>query len=135
MTKPKKYRQKAFIPPSAIIVGVMSIVMAFSMWAAGKFDIPLFESTSVPDIYGVWTEQDVAPYVADKFELSPAGVFVGGRQVTTQFKWDGNRLEYRAGDDNYSYLFHANRLVRQQPAHYISSFSRQKLDLRSKSEN
>ncbi|PSW12588.1 DUF2850 domain-containing protein [Photobacterium sanctipauli] len=133
MAKRKNHLLTALNYPSLIIAGMMTVIAGLGLWFSGKLEQPLLQPKPLPDIYGVWIEQEVAPYVADSFELRPAGVFVGGRQVNTKFKWDGSVLEYRVGDDTYSYYFHADRLVRQQPAHYISSFTRQKLDLRSKS--
>ncbi|MCQ1058502.1 DUF2850 domain-containing protein [Photobacterium sp. ZSDE20] len=84
-------------------------------------------SNNLPDINGMWLEQDVAPYAADSFEIRPEGVFVGGRQVNTQYQWDGSTLEYLKGGTLYSYSFLSGRFIRQRPAHYISSFSRQNI--------
>lgn len=110
-----------------LIVVVATSAVTFGLWSAGKLE---FTPELLPDIYGEWVEQDVAPYVADRFEIRPAGIFVDGRQVNSQFLWDGRKLEYRLGDEVYSYSFVSNQLVRQQPAHYISSFSRKPMVLR-----
>ncbi|KHT63133.1 hypothetical protein RJ45_13710 [Photobacterium gaetbulicola] len=111
---------------SAMAIAVTGAV-ALGMLLAGLFDNAVAQESNLPDIYGVWVEQDVAPYAADRFEIRPEGVFVGGRQVNTQYQWDGNKLEYLKGETRYSYSFVAGRLIRQSPAHYISSFARQTL--------
>ncbi|MGF1688886.1 DUF2850 domain-containing protein [Photobacterium japonica] len=101
------------------------VILSGGMALAGMMQ--LFErgqTVSIPTLYGTWVEQDVAPYLADSFELRPSGVFVAGRQINTQYVWDGSKLEYRLGDELYSYLFLSGQLVRQQPAHYTSAFSR-----------
>jgi hypothetical protein len=63
--------------------------------------------------------------MADRFELRSEGVFVDGRQVNTRYEWDGMTLTYRRGEDIYIYTYLSDQFVRQQPAHYISSFSRE----------
>lgn len=104
--------------------------LALGLLLAGLLDGSKVHSSNLPDINGMWLEQDVAPYAADSFEIRPEGVFVNGRQVNTQYQWDGNTLEYLRGGTLYSYSFLSGRLIRQRPAHYISSFSRQKIALR-----
>jgi len=99
------------------------LIFAASL-AIGLVKADLFKSEPVAQIYGTWVEQEVAPYVADSFEIRPAGVFINGRQVSTHFEWDGSTLKYRLGDDIYLYTYLSESLVRQQPAHYISTFSR-----------
>lgn len=101
--------------------------VALGLLLAGLFDNAVAQENNLPNIYGVWVEQDVAPYAADRFEIRPEGVFVGGRQVNTQYQWDGSKLEYLKGETRYSYSFVSGRLIRQSPAHYISSFARQTL--------
>ncbi|MGR5065626.1 DUF2850 domain-containing protein [Photobacterium sp. DNB22_13_2] len=104
--------------------------LALGLLLAGLLDGSKAHLSNLPDINGMWLEQDVAPYAADSFEIRPEGVFVGGRQVNTQYQWDGSTLEYLKGGTLYSYSFLSGRLIRQSPAHYISSFSRQKIALR-----
>ncbi|WP_237157073.1 DUF2850 domain-containing protein [Photobacterium rosenbergii] len=113
----------------AMAVAVTGAI-ALGLLLAGLFDSAIAQDKHLPDINGVWTEQDVAPYAADSFEIRPEGVFVNGRQVNTQYQWDGSKLEYLRGDDLYIYSYLSGRLIRQSPAHYISTFSRQKMDLR-----
>ena len=100
-----------------VFVGIMTWAGVMQLFERGQ-------SVPMPSLYGTWVEQDVAPYLADSFELRPSGVFVAGRQINTHYAWDGSKLEYRLGDEIYSYLFLSGQLVRQQPAHYISTFTR-----------
>ena len=115
------------------------ISLAFAAAAIGAVAIGLLlaglleeakAKQNLPNINGVWVEQDVAPYAADSFEIRPEGVFVDGRQINTQYQWDGSNLEYLKGGTLYSYSFLSGRLIRQSPAHYVSSFSRQNIALR-----
>ena len=115
---------------SFAMAAALTGAMALGLLLAGLFDSAIAQDKHLPDINGVWIEQDVAPYAADSFEIRPEGVFVNGRQVNTQYQWDGNKLEYLRGDALYTYSFLSGRLIRQSPAHYISSFSRQKISLR-----
>ncbi|WP_299020422.1 DUF2850 domain-containing protein [uncultured Photobacterium sp.] len=111
----------------AFVVGGTLVGFFFSaMIAVGAIDTETFGGKPLPNINGTWVEKEVAPYVADSFELRQEGVFVDGRLVTTRYDWDGNILKYRLGDDIYVYKLHEGRLMRQQPAHYISSFARKK---------
>ena len=80
--------------------------------------------SSSEDIYGYWKEHDVAQYAAESFEVRPLGIYRDGRLVTTQYCWDGQTLSYQLGEEHYSYLYYKNNFIRQQPAHYISTFVR-----------
>ncbi|MGR5129525.1 DUF2850 domain-containing protein [Photobacterium swingsii] len=79
------------------------------------------------NIDGVWTEQAVAEYASDSFELRPDGVYVNGRVVSTHYDWDGNTLSYQFGDDMYEYVYYSGQFMRKSPLHYTSMFSRQVL--------
>lgn len=70
----------------AMAVSVTGAI-ALGLLLAGLFDSAIAQDKHLPDINGVWTEQDVAPYAADSFEIRPEGVFVNGRQVNTQYQW------------------------------------------------
>ncbi|KLV01620.1 hypothetical protein ABT56_21950 [Photobacterium aquae] len=105
--------------------GLASLVVITFVIAAYSCSQPKTSGLARSDIYGVWVEQDVAPYAADSFELRPAGVFVGGRQVSTDYTWNGRELEYRYGNELYRYHLIDQQLIREQPVHYVSSFTRQ----------
>jgi len=111
---------------AALLVMIITAGLIFSvLLAIGAIDNEMFAGEPPISLTGVWVERDVAPYVADRFELRPEGVFVDGRLVNTQYEWDGDTLKYRLGEDVYIYTYLSERLIRQQPAHYISSFSRE----------
>lgn len=120
-----KKNQKMKMQFAFVVTGVVIGFLFSAMLAVGAIDAQTLGQEPPPDINGVWVEKEVAPYVADRFEIRPEGVFVGGRQVTTRYDWDGEILSYRKGDDTYVYKLHEGRFVRQQPAHYISSFARE----------
>ncbi|WP_305843884.1 DUF2850 domain-containing protein [Photobacterium leiognathi] len=89
----------------------------------------LFQPASSVGIYGRWQEHDVAKYAADSFEIGPLGIYHQNRLVTTTYEWDGQTLSYRLGGELYSYIYVKNTFIRQQPAHYISTFLRTPLSL------
>lgn len=106
------------------------LILLGAMVFGVELEQKMFQPEPLPDIFGVWTEQEVAPYAADSFEVRPSGIFVDGRQVNTHYQWDGHVLEYTLGEQTYTYTFLADQLIRQRPAHYTSAFSRQALMLR-----
>ena len=112
------------IQVTLLVVMISGGLLLSALFAVGAIDQEILGIEPVVDINGVWMERDVAPYAADSFEIRPEGVFVNGRQVNTHYQWDGRTLKYRLGEDIYIYTYQAERLVRQQPAHYISSFTR-----------
>lgn len=119
---------------AALLLAVISTGLVFSalmaMGAIGREFLGGFGGASEINIYGVWVERNVAPYVAEQFELRPEGVFVNGRQVSTRYEWDGTTLSYRRGEDRYIYTYLPGEFIRQAPAHYTSSFTRQGTTLR-----
>ncbi|MGF1760831.1 DUF2850 domain-containing protein [Photobacterium sagamiensis] len=119
----KKAKLQTLQSLSLVLFTSTGLIFAASL-VIGLVKADLFKSEPVAQIYGTWVEQEVAPYVADRFEIRPAGVFIHGRQVSTHFEWDGSTLKYRLGDDIYLYTYLSESLVRQKPAHYISTFSR-----------
>ncbi|PSW01721.1 DUF2850 domain-containing protein [Photobacterium lipolyticum] len=119
----KKVRLQTLQSVCLVLLSSTALIFSASL-ALGLVKADLFEPEPVTHIYGTWVEQEVAPYVADSFEIRPAGVFIHGRQVSTHFEWDGSTLKYRLGDEIYLYTYLSEKLVRQKPAHYISTFSR-----------
>jgi len=112
------------IQVALLIAGIIVGLVFSALLAVGAIGHEMLGAEPVININDTWVEQGVAPYTADRFELRPEGVFVDGRLVNTQYEWDGSTLTYRLGDDMYIYTYLSDQLVRQQPAHYISSFSR-----------
>ncbi|MDN3681399.1 DUF2850 domain-containing protein [Vibrio tapetis subsp. quintayensis] len=76
-------------------------------------------------IFGTWVEQNVADYAADSFVVKKNGIFIDGRQVTTQFTFDGVRLEFDLGAEHHRFEVRNSamtQLKRVSPAHYESVF-------------
>lgn len=119
----KKSEQQTLQSVCLVLFISIGFIFAASL-AMGLIKADVFQIDPVTDLYGTWVEQEVAPYVADRFEIRPAGVFMNGSQVSTHYEWDGSTLKYRLGDDIYIYTYLSGQLVRQKPAHYISAFSR-----------
>lgn len=77
------------------------------------------------DVYGLWVEQNVAPYAAQKIELEAKGVVIEGRVVTTSFDFNGRYLEYRIGEQEYRYKMlneENTEMTLISPAHYNPTF-------------
>ncbi|MEJ2766614.1 DUF2850 domain-containing protein [Photobacterium sp. MCCC 1A19761] len=123
---------------ATLLLAVISTGLGFSalmaMGAIGRDVLGSFGGTEI-NIYGVWVERNVAPYVAEQFEVRPEGVFVGGRQVSSQYEWDGTTLTYRRGEQTYIYTYLPGEFIRHAPAHYVSSFTRQGTTLRDIKES
>ncbi|GAB3533410.1 MULTISPECIES: DUF2850 domain-containing protein [Photobacterium] len=117
--------QYKIIPFALMMAGIFAGLIFSALLAVGAIGSEILEDEPVINIHGVWVEQGVASYMADRFELRSEGVFVDGRQVNTRYEWDGMTLTYRRGEDIYIYTYLSDQFVRQQPAHYISSFSRE----------
>lgn len=117
--------QYKIIPFALLMAGIFAGLIFSALLAVGAIGRELLWDEPVINIHGVWVEQGVAPYAADRFELRAEGVFVDGRQVNTHYEWDGITLTYRQGEETYIYSYLSDQLVRQQPAHYISSFTRE----------
>lgn len=120
----KKVQYKS-IQFAFVVASIIAGLIFSALLAVGAIGREVLGAEHVISINGIWVERDVAPYVADRFELRPEGVFVDGRLVNTQYEWDGSTLTYRQGEDIYIYTYLSDQLVRQQPAHYVSSFSRE----------
>lgn len=75
-------------------------------------------------IYGVWIEQDVAPYLAQKIEIRPDLVRVDGRVVTTSYQYDGRVLQYRVGGRDYQFTIRdeGSEMTLISSAHYNPTF-------------
>lgn len=100
------------------LVGLMTTGVVSSAWLLPE---------PPANIVGIWTEQAVADYASDSFELRPDGVYVNGRVVSTHYDWDGDTLRYQFGDELYVYSYLSGDFIRQSPSHYISMFRRQTL--------
>ncbi|MDO6707772.1 DUF2850 domain-containing protein [Photobacterium sp. 1_MG-2023] len=111
---------------TATMLTILGTGLALSGFlAVGAAKGELFTASPEPSIFGIWVEQDVAPYAADKFEVRQNGVYVSGRLISTTYGWDGSRLSYQMGGETYQYTFEEGQFIRQKPAHYVSTFARQ----------
>lgn len=113
------------IQVTLLVAMISGGLLSSALLAVGAIDEEMLGIEPAVNINGVWVEREVAPYAADRFEIRPEGVFVDGRQVNTEYEWDGSTLRYRFGEDIYIYTYLADSLIRQQPAHYTSSFTRE----------
>lgn len=76
-------------------------------------------------IYGVWTETDVAPYLAQHIEIRREVVMVDGRVVTTSYQYNGRLLEYRVAGRDYQFLMRnqeRTEMTLLSSAHYNPTF-------------
>lgn len=55
-------------------------------------------------LYGMWVEQEVAPYMADRFVIGKRGVLINGAVVSTDFKFDGQYFEYNSGGKQIKFI-------------------------------
>ncbi|MGI3093315.1 DUF2850 domain-containing protein [Vibrio diabolicus] len=103
------------------IVGTVVVCMLYSDLITRTINPPIPKST----IYGLWVEQDVAPYAREEFVLSEHGVTVNGSTVATSFEFDGDSFSYRVGSNERHFNFvgkqHAEMKL-DANAHYLPVF-------------
>ncbi len=98
MENPNKKRVERIIVAIAI-VGTLILISVFGN-ISGKLNAILNPTSTV---YGVWVEQNVAPYSAERIVLDQHGVTIKGRVVATHFKFDGRELSYTFGNQTLRY--------------------------------
>ncbi|MGO1296923.1 MAG: DUF2850 domain-containing protein [Vibrio sp.] len=59
--------------------------------------------TSQEQLYGMWVEQDVAPYAASTINIRSGTIMMQGHTVATQFRFNGEVLSFNAGGSEYRY--------------------------------
>nr|WP_159063760.1 DUF2850 domain-containing protein [Thaumasiovibrio occultus] len=111
-------------PVIALLVVLSGALLAIAWLWMGGLPSSMQSSVPVAQVYGVWLEQDVPPYDADRFEVRPDGVFHQGAVVTTQYQFDGQTLTYTLGQEKYRYVLEGEVMTREAPAHYQSEFHR-----------
>ncbi|ELE8119809.1 DUF2850 domain-containing protein [Vibrio fluvialis] len=107
---------------SIALVGTIIVIVMVSNVFGRVADLFL---PPISDVYGLWVEQNVAPYAAQKIELEAKGVVIEGRVVTTSFDFNGRYLEYRIGDQEYRYKMlneENTEMTLISPAHYNPTF-------------
>lgn len=84
---------------------VLALVGSFAVVSLFGDVITRLQDAATPNhlLYGTWIEQDVAHYATDEFVLNANGVSVAGSIVATNFEFDGNYFEYKAGDQTYRF--------------------------------
>ncbi len=59
--------------------------------------------TPQDSLYGVWVEQNVAPYSANTIEIRPDSITIQGHTVTTKYLFNGEVLSFSAGGIRQNY--------------------------------
>ncbi len=83
-----------------VAVGVVFVIYAY-------FDLyQRYREQNMPKdrLYGMWVEQEVAPYMADRFVIGKRGVLIDGAVVSTQFNFDGQYFEYTSGGKQIKFI-------------------------------
>ncbi|CAB1257648.1 N-acetylglutamate synthase [Vibrio cholerae] len=81
------------------ILGTSYVLMLYSN-IFGRLQEQWFPKS---ELYGIWVEQNVAPYAAQKITISTQGIVLNGRLVTTHFNYDGARLEFTVNGQPYQF--------------------------------
>ncbi|MDE1331015.1 DUF2850 domain-containing protein [Vibrio aestuarianus] len=102
VTQGTHLRKRTVIERVLIVLALVGTVAVFSLYSDIFSRISDY-LTPKEQVYGIWVEQNVAPYVAKHIELSQQGVMSGGRVLATSFDFDGHYLEYQIGDEHYRY--------------------------------
>ncbi|MGD8232546.1 DUF2850 domain-containing protein [Vibrio sp. TRT 1302] len=89
--------KKKFIERAILLLAIVAAVGAV-MLANVLYDFYLEKKYPKSNLYGTWTEQNVASYSAEAFVVTPAGVAIDGGVVDTHYSWNGTYLEYQVGD-------------------------------------
>ncbi|MCZ4295408.1 DUF2850 domain-containing protein [Vibrio sinaloensis] len=89
--------KKKLIERAILLLAIVAAVGAV-MLANVLYDFYLEKKYPKSNLYGTWTEQNVASYSAEAFVVTPAGVAIDGGVVDTHYSWNGTYLEYQVGD-------------------------------------
>ncbi|MCG3765973.1 DUF2850 domain-containing protein [Vibrio cincinnatiensis] len=83
----------------ALVGTVIAILLYSHLFGrlSGQFTPP--KST----IYGVWVEQNVAPYMAQRIEVQPNAIIIDGRVVSTSYQYNGRYLSFTIADQPFQY--------------------------------
>lgn len=89
--------KKKLIERAILLLAIVAAVGAV-MLANVLYEFYLEKKYPKSDLYGTWTEQDVATYAAEAFVVTPAGVAINGGIVDTRYSWNGTYLEFQVGN-------------------------------------
>ncbi|MEZ8823485.1 DUF2850 domain-containing protein [Vibrio amylolyticus] len=113
--KQKKWRE-ILVFVSIAVVSIAAIISYSFLYE--KISYALVDQKT---IHGVWVEQNVAGYATNEITIGVDGINLSRGVVTTQYRFDGDILEYQAGGVLYQYrmLNEANTEMMQiSDAHY-----------------
>ncbi|EPO2941404.1 DUF2850 domain-containing protein [Vibrio cholerae] len=98
------------------ILGTSYVLMLYSN-IFGRLQEQWFPKS---ELYGIWVEQNVAPYAAQKITISTQGIVLNGRLVTTHFNYDGARLEFTVNGQPYQFeiMLEKKQMKQRSSANY-----------------
>lgn len=103
-----------------LLVGVIGAGMLYSnLW--GKLQQLWFPKS---ELYGLWIEQNVAPYAAQKIAIDTQGIVINGRLVTTHFDYNGTQLAFVVNGQSYQFdvLLEQKQMKHRVSADYLSIY-------------
>ncbi len=109
-----------------MVVGLIGTIVVIYLLGA-FFNRVISPPVNPSMIYGTWVEQRVAPYSAERFTISKKGVSVAGAIVATEFKFDGDELEFHQGERMRHFEFSDDSyqtMQEQTNKHYQPEFRR-----------
>ncbi|ENM3765555.1 DUF2850 domain-containing protein [Vibrio cholerae] len=98
------------------ILGTSYVLMLYSN-IFGRLQEQWFPKS---ELYGIWVEQNVAPYAAQKITICTQGIVLNGRLVTTHFNYDGARLEFTVNGQPYQFeiMLEKKQMKQRSSANY-----------------
>ncbi|MEK6166259.1 DUF2850 domain-containing protein [Vibrio cholerae] len=102
------------------ILGTSYVLMLYSN-IFGRLQEQWFPKS---ELYGIWVEQNVAPYAAQKITIGTQGIVLNGRLVTTHFNYDGARLEFTVNGQPYQFeiMLEKKQMKQRSSANYQSVY-------------
>ena len=90
-----------------VLIWLGALLCTYFIFQAALMLYGKYQQASYPEslIYGVWVEQDVAHYQADRLVISQSGIVVDGGVVDTDFQFDGEYLIYHSGTQERRFKF------------------------------
>ncbi|HGS4915920.1 TPA: DUF2850 domain-containing protein [Vibrio cholerae] len=98
------------------ILGTSYVLMLYSN-IFGRLQEQWFPKS---ELYGIWVEQNVAPYATQKITIGTQGIVLNGRLVTTHFNYDGARLEFTVNGQPYQFeiMLEKKQMKQRSSANY-----------------
>ncbi len=98
MRNPQRKRVERLVVAIAV-VGTLVLISVFGN-ITDKLNALLNPNSNV---YGVWVEQNVPSYSAERILLNQYGVTIKGRVVATHFRFNGSEISYTFGNRTLRY--------------------------------